>query len=71
MMRTMNEISINEFNLETSFTSLCRQAEEQDREAMLRFRSWFKGLMEPAEEAAYTEAVEQCAKNLQTEAKSA
>ena len=64
-MRSMNEIRMNEFNLEASFTKLCQQAEETDRQAMLRFRSWFKGLMDPAEDAVYTEAVAQCSKNLQ------
>jgi len=38
---------------------------------MLRFRSWFKGLMDPDEDAVYTKAVEQCAKSLQREVKSA
>ena len=64
-MRSMNEISMNEFNLEASFTKLCQQTEETDRQAMLRFRSWFKGLMDPSEDAVYTEAVAQCSRNLQ------
>jgi len=71
MMRTMKEISMDEFNLEATFTRLCQQAEQNDRDAMLRFRSWFKGLMDPEEDAVYTRAVEQCAKSLQREVKSA
>ena len=65
MMRTMKKISMDEFNLEASFTRLCQQAEQNDRDAMLRFRSWFKGLMDPSEDAVYTEAVAQCSRNLQ------
>lgn len=70
-MRSMNEIRKNDFNLEASFTRLCQQAEQEDRQAMLRFRSWFKGLMDPEEDAVYTEAVEQCARSLRKDAKSA
>lgn len=71
MMRAMKEISMDEFNLEASFTRLCQQAEQNDRDAMLRFRSWFKGLMDPEEDAVYTKAVEQCARSLEKELKSA
>ena len=64
-MRTMNEISMEEYKLEMDFSRLCRQTEEADRQAILRFRSWFKGLMDPEEEKAYSDAVAQCARKLQ------
>ena len=48
-----------------------QEAEEKDRQAMDRFHSWFNGLMDPAEDAAYTDAVQQCARNLKKELRSA
>ena len=63
-MRSMNEISMNEFNLDTGFIRMCRDTEQADRDALLRFRSWFRGMMDPEEDAVYTAAVEQCTKNL-------
>ncbi len=54
-----------------SIRKILQEAEERDRQAMERFRSWTNGMMDPAEEKAYTEAVLQCAGNLKKERKSA
>lgn len=70
-MRRMNEISMKEYNLEMDFSKLFQQAEQTDRQALLRFRSWFKGLMDPVEDAAYTDAVKQCTRDLKKNARSA
>ena len=53
------------------FRKILQEAEERDREAMERFHNWSNGMMDPAEEKAYTEAVQQCARNLKKERKSA
>ena len=58
-------------NYIVSFRRILQEAEERDRQAMERFRSWSSGMMDPAEEKAYTEAVQQCAGNLKEERKSA
>ena len=47
-----------------SFRKILQEAEKKDRQAMERFRSWFNGQMDPEEEAAYTDAVQQCAGKL-------
>lgn len=70
-MRSMNEISMKEYNLEMDFSKLCQRTEQSDRQALLRFRSWFKGLMNPAEDAAYTDAVKQCTRDLKKNVRSA
>lgn len=67
-VRKRNEIGENYI---VSFRRILQEAEERDRKAMERFRSWTNGMMDPAEDKAYTEAVQQCAGNLKKERKSA
>ena len=54
-----------------AFRNILKEAERMEREAMDRFHSWSNGMMDPAEEKAYTEAVQKCAGNLKKERKSA
>ena len=54
-----------------NFRKILQEAEKKDRQAMERFRSWFNGQMDPEEEAAYTDAVQQCAGKLKADRKSA
>ena len=63
-IRREKEIRRDDYNLEAAFSRLCQEAERADRQALLRFRSWFKGLMDPAEDQAYTDAVRACTGNL-------
>lgn len=58
-------------NYIVSFRKILQEAEEKDRKAMERFHNWSNGMMDPTEEKAYTEAVQQCARNLKKERKSA
>ena len=41
--------------------------ERMEREAMDRFHSWSNGMMDPAEEEVYTNAVKECAGKLRKE----
>ena len=50
-----------------AFRNILREAEKMDREALDRFRSWSNGMMEPAEDKVYTDAVRECAGRLKQE----
>ena len=60
----LKEHGMKDYNLEERFIRMCRDAEQADRDALLRFRDWFRGMMDPEEDAVYTAAVEQCTKSL-------
>ena len=70
-METIRSGNETERNYIVDFKKILQEAEEKDRQAMDRFHSWFNGLMDPAEDAAYTDAVQQCARNLKKELRSA
>ena len=44
-----------------AFRNILKEAERMEREAMDRFHSWSNGMMNPAEEEVYTNAVKECA----------
>ena len=46
-----------------AFRNILKEAERREQEAMDRFRSWSDGLMDPAEEELYTNAVKECARS--------
>ena len=46
---------------------MMKEAERMEREAMDRFHSWSNGMMDPAEEEVYTNAVKECAGKLRKE----
>ncbi len=46
------------------FRTILQDAERKQQEAMDRFHNWSAGLMDPAEEEAYTNAVRECAGRL-------
>ncbi len=50
-----------------AFRNILKEAERMEREAMDRFHSWSNGMMDPAEEEAYTSAVRECAGKLRRE----
>ena len=50
-----------------AFRNILKQAERMEREAMDRFHSWSNGLMDPAEDEVYTNAVKECAGKLRKE----
>ena len=50
-----------------AFRNILREAEKMDREALDRFRSWSNGMMEPAEDKVYTDAVRECTVRLKKE----
>ena len=56
----------SEKNYIIAFRKILQEAEEKDREAMERFRSWSNGMMEPEEDEAYTNAVKECASKLKS-----
>ena len=58
-------------NYTVAFKKILQEAEEKDRKAMERFRNWSNGMMDPAEDKAYSEAVQQCARNLKKDLRSA
>ena len=58
-------------NYIVAFKKILQEAEEKDRKAMERFRNWSNGMMDPAEAKAYSEAVQQCARNLKKDLRSA
>ena len=47
--------------------NILKEAERMEREAMDRFHSWSNGMMDPAEEEVYTNAVKECAGKLRKE----
>ena len=53
-------------NYIVAFKKILQEAEEKDRKAMERFRSWSNGMMDPEEDEAYTNAVKECASNLKS-----
>lgn len=61
----------SEKNYIIAFKKILQEAEEKDRKAMERFRNWSNGMMDPAEDKAYSEAVQQCARNLKKDLRSA
>ena len=48
----------------TAFRNILKEAERMEREAMDRFHSWSSGMMDPAEDEVYSNAVKECAMNL-------
>lgn len=70
-METIRSGNQSERNYIVDFRKILQEAEERDRLAMDRFHSWFNGLMDPAEDAAYTDAVKQCARNMKKGLRSA
>ena len=48
----------------TAFRNILKEAERMEREAMDRFHSWSGGMMDPAEDEVYSNAVKECAMNL-------
>lgn len=58
-------------NYIVAFKKILQEAEEKDRKAMERFCNWSNGMMDPAEDKAYSEAVQQCARNLKKDLRSA
>lgn len=58
-------------NYIVEFRKILKEAEERDRQAMDRFHNWYNGTMDPAEDKAYTDAVQQCARNLKQDLRSA
>jgi len=50
-----------------AFRNILKEAEKMEREAMDRFHSWSNGMMDPAEEEVYTNAVKECAGKLRKE----
>ena len=58
-------------NYIVAFKKILQEAEEKDRKAMERFRNWSNGMMDPAEDKAYSEEVQQCARNLKKDLRSA
>ena len=70
-METIRSGNETRSNYIVDFKKILQEAEERDRQAMDRFHSWFNGLMDPAEDAAYTDAVKQCTRNLKKELRSA
>lgn len=50
-----------------AFRNILKEAERMEREAMDRFHSWSNGLMDPAEDEVYTNAVKECAGKLRKE----
>lgn len=53
-------------NYIVAFKKILQEAEEKDRKAMERFRSWSNGMMDPEEDEAYTNAVKECASKLKS-----
>jgi hypothetical protein len=49
-----------------AFRNILKEAERMEREAMDRFHSWSNGMMDPAEEEVYTNAVKECASKLKS-----
>ena len=54
-----------------AFRNILKEAERMEREAMDRFHSWSSGMMDPAEEETYSNAVKECAMNLKKDRMSA
>ena len=50
-----------------AFRNILKEAERMEREAMDRFHSWSNGMMDPAEDEVYTNAVKECAGKLRKE----
>ena len=50
-----------------AFRNILKEAERMEREAMDRFHSWSNGMVDPAEEEVYTNAVKECAGKLRKE----
>ena len=50
-----------------AFRNILKEAERMEREAMDRFHSGSNGLMDPAEDEVYTNAVKECAGRLRKE----
>ena len=50
-----------------AFRNILKEVERMEREAMDRFHSWSNGMMDPAEEEVYTNAVKECAGKLRKE----
>ena len=50
-----------------AFRNILKEAERMEREAMDRFHSWSNGMMDPAEDEVYTNAVKECAGRLRKE----
>ena len=50
-----------------AFRNILKEAEKMEREAMDRFHSWSNGMMDPAEDEVYTNAVRECAGRLRKE----
>ena len=50
-----------------AFRNILKEAERMEREAMDRFHSLSNGMMDPAEEEVYTNAVKECAGKLRKE----
>ena len=50
-----------------AFRNILKEAERMEREAMDRFHSWSNGMMDPAEDEVYTNAVKECAGTLRKE----
>lgn len=55
----------------TAFRNILKEAERREKEAMDRFHNWSDGSMDPDEDAVYTDAVKQCARNLKDNLRSA
>ena len=47
-----------------SFRRILQEAEERDRQALERYHNWSNGMMDPAEDEVYTNAVKECAGKL-------
>jgi len=50
-----------------AFRNILKEAERMEREALDRFHSWSNGMMDPAEDEVYTNAVRECAGRLRKE----
>lgn len=50
-----------------AFRNILKEVERMEREAMDRFHSWSNGMMDPAEDEVYTNAVKEVAGKLRKE----
>ena len=70
-MESLRKENDSKSNYIADYKRILRDAEERDRQAMERFHDWFNGQMDPAEEKAYTDAVQQCTRSLKKDLRSA
>ena len=66
-MENIRKGNESEKNYIIAFRKILQEAEEKDRKAKERFHSWSNGMMDPAEDEVYTNAVKECAGKLRKE----